>query len=123
MAGAVRQLNYLRLGTLHVMNVAKQSGSSDCALFAMPTIICLALEIDLLRVLYDREQLRPHLVKIVEADKVTPLPVLKHLRPATRVSKVEVRLIFCHCRLPDNGDEMICCDTCDEWFHVRCIAH
>ena len=42
---------------VHVMNVAKQSGSSDCALFAMGTITCLALDIDPLRVVYDQEQL------------------------------------------------------------------
>ena len=35
---------------IQVMNVAKQSGSVDCALFAMATITCLALDTDPLSV-------------------------------------------------------------------------
>ena len=105
------------------MNVAKQSGLVDCALFAITTITCLALDIDPLSVVFDQEQLRPHLVKSLETGTISSFPVLKHRRPATRVSRVETCLIYCYCRLPDNGEKMVCCDNCEpeEWFHVRCI--
>ena len=106
---------------IQVMNVAKQSGSVDCALFAMATITCLALDIDPLCVVFDQEQLRPHLVKSLETGAISSFPILKKRRPATRVSKVETCSIYCYCRLPDNGEKMVCCDNCEEWFHVRCI--
>jgi len=28
---------------------------------------------------------------------------------------------YCLCRGPDNGSPMICCDTCNDWFHLRCV--
>lgn len=30
--------------------------------------------------------------------------------------------IYCRCKLPENPDEwMVHCNTCDEWYHSRCI--
>ena len=29
--------------------------------------------------------------------------------------------VFCICRQPENELFMVCCDTCDEWFHGDCI--
>ena len=69
----------------------------------------------------DQEELRPHLVKSLETNTVTAFPVLKHGRPANRVRKVEVCFLFWHRRLPDNGDRMVCCESCDELFHAHCI--
>jgi hypothetical protein len=44
----------------------------------------------------------------------------KRRRPANRVTKVETCLVYCYCRLPDNGRRMVCCDLCEEWYHVDC---
>ena len=29
--------------------------------------------------------------------------------------------IHCICRKPDDGDFMIQCDECDEWYHGKCV--
>lgn len=29
--------------------------------------------------------------------------------------------VFCICRRPDQGELMICCDGCEEWFHFKCM--
>ena len=30
--------------------------------------------------------------------------------------------LFCVCRRPNDGEAMICCDVCEEWYHLRCIG-
>lgn len=30
--------------------------------------------------------------------------------------------VFCICRKPDNGELMVACDGCDEWFHFKCMG-
>lgn len=30
--------------------------------------------------------------------------------------------LFCTCRKPDNGELMVACDGCDEWFHFKCMG-
>ena len=29
--------------------------------------------------------------------------------------------LYCLCRKPDNGEFMIACDACDEWYHGKCV--
>ena len=74
---------------IQIMNTSKQTGAADCALYAMATITSLALDIDPLFVVFNQEELRPHLAKTLETGKVTQFPTVKRRRPATRVSKVE----------------------------------
>ncbi|RUP48320.1 hypothetical protein BC936DRAFT_144708 [Jimgerdemannia flammicorona] len=31
------------------------------------------------------------------------------------------RKVYCICRQPDDGDTMIQCDICREWYHIACI--
>lgn len=38
--------------------------------------------------------------------------------PAQSISGEE---LFCICHKPDNGEWMIACDFCDQWFHGSCI--
>lgn len=30
--------------------------------------------------------------------------------------------LFCFCRQPDDGNYMICCGSCDGWFHGACVG-
>jgi COMPASS component SPP1 len=30
--------------------------------------------------------------------------------------------LYCLCRSPENGENMIGCDKCDEWFHFNCVG-
>ena len=106
---------------IQVMNVAKQTGTADCALYAMAMIASLGLGIDPLSVVLNQEELRPHLVNTLEVVTVSAFPVIKHRRPASRVAKVEACPVYCYCRLPDNGETMVCCDHCEDWFHLGSI--
>ena len=106
---------------IHIMNISKQTGSTDCALFALAIINLLALGGKPSCVVFNQQELRPHLLKSLECGTVSAFPVLKQRRPASMVCKVEICQVYCYCRLPDNGEVMTCCDGCDEWFHNQCI--
>ena len=107
--------------TVNLMNVAKQTGTVDCALYAMAIITCFALDIDPVTVVFRQEEMRSHLLKCLETGTIVPFPVKKTRRPVQRISKIECFEVFCYCRLPDDGREMACCDKCEEWYHMDCL--
>ena len=96
------------------MSLGRQAGSSDCVLFALPNVACLVLCVDPLAVVFDQQQLRPHFVSTLETGYATAFPVVKKRRPATKVNRVKTCLLYCYCRLPDDGDTMICYDMYQE---------
>lgn len=103
----------------HIMNVSKQTGSTDCALFAMANLTHLALGEDPTGVVFNQEELRPHLAKMVETGNVVDFSVLKKRWPTSKEHKVEPLKLHCHCRMPDDGDVMIGCNNCNEWYTIR----
>jgi hypothetical protein len=46
------------------------------------------------------------------------------VKPRNRLAPTRVSdpLLHCTCRKPDNCKLMIQCDTCEEWFHGRCVG-
>ena len=106
--------------TIKLMNVAKQIGVVNCGLHAIATVTCLALGNDPTTVVFNNDELRPHLLNIFETRKISAFPVKKRRKPQNSISKEIVCHIFCYCRLPEKG-EMVCCEHCQEWFHITCI--
>ena len=106
--------------TAHIMNVSKQTGSTDCALFAMAYLTHLALGEDPTTVIFRQAELRLHLIKLLESGIVTTFPILKKRRQSG-VHHSEKFNIYCQCRLPDTGKLMVCCDICSLWYHEPCI--
>lgn len=82
------------------MNVAKQSGSVDCALYPMAIILSVVFGSDPTELVYNQFELRPHLM---ESATLHPFPIVKHRKPANKVTKVEKCTVYCYCRLPDDG--------------------
>lgn len=105
---------------IEVMNISKQSGAVDCGLHAIAVLTSLAFDQDPTTVVYYQKAMRPHLNTCFDANRIVPFPVLKHRRPANKVAKIEVCILHCYCRLPDDGYEMVCCDNCDKWYHKAC---
>ena len=101
-------------------SITAQTGTVDCALFAMAYVTHLANGKDPTTVVFNQHELRPHLLKTFESGKVAPFPVLKTQRPSKQ-HKREAIQIYCYCRLPDHGELMICCDECNKWFHKECV--
>ena len=106
---------------ISIMNTAKQTGATDCALFALATVTSLALGSDPLQVVLDQSQLRSHYITSIESRSISFFPTLKRRRVAERISSSQEYEIFCYCRMVNDGEKMVCCDTCEIWHHRGCI--
>ena len=103
------------------MNIQKQTNLVDCGLYSIAVLTSLLLGDDPTTLVYNKDELRSHLLEVLETKVISPFPISQTRRPATRVAKIEKCFVFCICRLPDNGENMICCDNCEEWFHFKCL--
>ena len=119
----ISQLLRCKTSTLEVqmMNVAKQSGMLDCGLYAAAIITSLAMGNDPLDVVFNQRELRQHFSDILVSGVPTLFPVLKRRRITNRILRIESCNLYCFCRLPENEEDMICCDSCEEWYHYSCL--
>ena len=108
--------------TIEIMDVLKQHGSTDCGLFALAfgTSLCVGELPSEKR--YIQSDLRAHLHSCFESNNPSPQPFPSSNRqkvPTSFIKKTMVVLVFCHCRLPEEGNMIECCQ-CAEWFHEKC---
>ena len=108
---------------IKVINVATQKGNTDCGLYAVAMMTSIAYKEDPVNVVYSQADLRIHLQQCFEKGFLEKFPISKKRRLNRRITKEVVCDIYCTCRLPepDDGSEMIQCDRCNEWYHVKCV--
>ena len=107
---------------INMMNVARQKGSTDCGLYAVAILTCLAFGIDPTKLIFDQAALRPHLIQCLEKGVIDCFPVKQTRRTSSNVSTQLNCQIYCSCKLPEHYDScMTECDNCHEWYHHRCI--
>ena len=59
---------------INLMKTGKQKGGNDCGLFAVGVLTALAFGVDVTKVKFDQEGMRPHFVKCIESKKMTLFP-------------------------------------------------
>ena len=104
---------------IHKMSVQQQHGTLDCGLFA----IAYAVEVCLGRkpqcASFIQKKMREHLFACLTKGMLTPFPITSNSemlpRPTPVVHKIQ---LYCICRMPEEYEEMISCDICQEWFHT-----
>jgi hypothetical protein len=109
--------------TIHVMNVARQSGAKDCGLFAIAYAETLLRGMDPVNVVYRQGDMRSHLRTCLTYGDISAFPTvsLRTTRKRT-IRSLEVEL-FCVCRASNAKNEsMIQCDHCGNWFHPNCVG-
>lgn len=109
--------------SVHYIDVQRQSGGSDCALFALAFAADLCAGKDPAGRGYDQKKMRNHLHTCLVTGKVTPFPqmYISTRRHQHKKACVELIPVFCICRLPDDGSTMIQCTQCHEWYHQACV--
>ena len=102
--------------TIKIMNIQKQKQTNtvDCG-------TSLLLGQDPTTLVFNNKELRSHLLKVLEGKMISPFPISQTRKPVKCITKTEKCFVFCICRLPDNGERMICCDKSEEWFHFKCL--
>ena len=70
---------------------------------------------------YTQKEMRKHLIKAFDTLKLMQFSS-KLCRVSQQVSQKEFIDIYCTCRLPNNGRQMIQCAVCKEWYDVDCVG-
>lgn len=103
--------------------VQQQRGNLDCGLFAVAYAMEVCAGNNPEHTQFDQCRMRNHLYDCLRLGVITAFPktqASEHLpRPTRSVKSIKV---YCVCRMPeDYDDQMVCCDQCDEWFHLACL--
>ena len=107
--------------TLTFKGVQRQKGSNDCGLFALAFATSLCIGDDPSQLNYIQDKLRPHLITCLEKNCLTFFPTCQLTKRCPRVSTQKKFPVYCLCRQPEaNGDRMVQCASCQEWFHDEC---
>ncbi|XP_014676996.1 PREDICTED: uncharacterized protein LOC106816868 isoform X2 [Priapulus caudatus] len=96
-----------------------------CDLVVWTTLSCHVERVD-----RDEDFINAMVVKLADIWQSAIMPELLtralelHLNlpgPSTLVQPQTNQILFCICRSPDVSDDMVACDSCDEWFHLKCL--
>ena len=106
-----------------IMDVLPQKGAADCGLYSLAYCVSLAYKEDPCLCVYSQAEMRVHLMACLEKGQLTEFQVLRKRR-LTNNFRSSVTLFVCPvCLKPDDGELMIFCEGCQEWFHRNeCVS-
>ena len=88
---------------IEIMNVQLQKGGNDCGLFAIAITTTLSNGGNPVDMAYNQGKMRDHLITGFERNQLLPFPSNTRKRRGRQVIRMEELLVFCVCRLPDDG--------------------
>ena len=99
----------------------QQVGRTDCGVFSIAAAYSAALGIEPHLVTFDADEIRGHLERCFENEKLTLFPSIKMPVQKCRGKHVFIH-VYCVCGLPESYDtQMIECEQCQKWFHFKCM--
>ena len=100
--------------------VQQQTDTASCGLYALACAYSLCEGLDPSQLVYQSSRFRSHFSQcILEKDKTRfdcNAAMYKPEKPMSTKFRV-----YCLCRLPNSGDNMVCCNSCSEWYHFTCV--
>ena len=107
---------------IRAVSVQQQKGSIDCGIFAIAYAVEVCLGRNPQYARFDQTRMRNHLYECLTEGVMKPFPRCDTEtlpRPSPSVLYIK---IYCKCRMPEDYDEnMVCCDGCDNWYHMSCV--
>ena len=100
--------------------VQQQQESYDCGLFAIAWAYHLLVGDSLNTLTLDQQKLRRHLVRCFEKKKLSRFPKSRQETPRSEIVWVSVVASCYQCIRPDSWNDMVQCDGCDRWYHMKC---
>ena len=104
-----------------VPNIKQQHGTTDCGAFAIAYAYHASLGDDLSTIMFDQKKMRQHLETCFRLGKLSCFPHSIGYKPKEMHFPFQEIEVFCSCQMPETWDDMVCCDSCEEWYHLRCI--
>ncbi|XP_034253683.1 uncharacterized protein LOC117652699 [Thrips palmi] len=101
----------------------QQTNSTDCGLFAIANAVEYCATGKVTFIDFDTTQMRSHLLQCFENGKISVFPRLSS-RPKKSKNEVNTNIlhVVCICRLPEAYGNMIECDSCNVWYHNKCVG-
>ena len=108
--------------TIKMVNVERQSNSSDCGVLAVAYAFDICSGVDPCKARYDSSRTRQHLATCLSDCNFSRFPVVGSERKCRSVKLSKTVELYCTCRMPERvGEEnMAECDVCKDWFHLHC---
>ena len=109
--------------TFLVDDVQQQEGGNDCGLFAIAFATLLCVGRDPAKERFDQKIMREELLQSFEKQDMALF--VEKACSTSRKEDPEILYewhcpVYCHCRMPDDGNEMVQCIACKRWFHGKC---
>ena len=105
---------------LQFPEVQQQTDCSSCGLFALAYAFDVCDGIDPSMVEYSQVNLRSHFLSFLKKKSISSFGCGDVLyKPKSFTCRLRV---FCLCRLPDSGEDMVKCTTCHKWYHFTCVG-
>ena len=116
--------------TVKIPEIQQQPNSYDCRIFALASLVdfCFNPATFNFRTCYLVNEMRLHLLNCLEKRLMSPFPREQSRCRGTKLSTVNPKslkiAVWCHCKLPEFVDDMVCCEgrKCKQWFHKKCIG-
>ena len=96
-------------------------GKENCGLYAIAFATSICYGVERSRTSYSEHSLRSHFHQCLESGTMTPFPESKLSVRRTVKTKVQIS-IHCTCFRILSGSKMIQCNSCNNWFHVKCVS-
>ena len=101
---------------------SKQSGGSDCGLFAVAFATAICYSINPSTLVFSQSGMRNHFIHCIHDKKMTLFPNAAAKSEKSACLRKISKPLFCVCRMPDTFDSnTIECYTCKELFHRTCV--
>ena len=108
--------------TIKMVNIERQSNSSDCGILAIAYAFDICSGVDPCKARYDSSRTRQHLATCLSDCNFSRFPVVGSERKCRSVKLSKTVELYCTCRLPERvgKDNMVECAVCKDWFHQSC---